>query len=99
MGTPTRAASGLAAIIAVSLLPAFWTYSSLAAVAVTVAWACLSASRAKPRLPAPTDRRPLAGVGGDCRVVRYLPTPLTFTLIAGKLGISRSATRERAERV
>jgi DNA-binding NarL/FixJ family response regulator len=33
------------------------------------------------------------------RVLRYLPTPLTFALIAGKLGISRSAARERAERV
>jgi DNA-binding NarL/FixJ family response regulator len=34
----------------------------------------------------------------EARVLRYLPTPLTFGLIAGKLGISRSAAKERAER-
>ncbi len=34
----------------------------------------------------------------EARVLRYLPTPLTFALIADKLGISRSATKERAER-
>ncbi len=34
----------------------------------------------------------------EARVLRYLPTPLTFALIAGKLGISRSAAKERAER-
>jgi len=32
------------------------------------------------------------------RVLRYLPTRLTFALIADKLGISRSAAKERAER-
>ena len=31
------------------------------------------------------------------RVLRYLPTRLTFALIADKLGISRSAAKERAE--
>jgi DNA-binding CsgD family transcriptional regulator len=35
----------------------------------------------------------------EARVLRYLPTPLTFALIAGKLGISRSAAKERAERL
>jgi len=34
----------------------------------------------------------------EARVLRYLPTPLTFALIAGKLGISRSAAKDRAER-
>jgi DNA-binding CsgD family transcriptional regulator len=34
----------------------------------------------------------------DARVLRYLATPLTFALIAGRLGISRSAAKERAER-
>jgi DNA-binding NarL/FixJ family response regulator len=34
----------------------------------------------------------------EARVLRYLPTPLTFALIAAKLGISRSAAKERAER-
>ena len=34
----------------------------------------------------------------EARVLRYLPTPLTFALIADKLGISRSAARERAQR-
>ncbi|MGO8886666.1 MAG: LuxR C-terminal-related transcriptional regulator [Streptosporangiaceae bacterium] len=34
----------------------------------------------------------------EARVLRYLATPLTFALIAGKLGISRSAAKERAER-
>ena len=34
----------------------------------------------------------------EARVLRYLPTRLTFALIADKLGISRSAARERAER-
>ena len=32
------------------------------------------------------------------RVLRYLPTQLTFAVIADKLGISRSAAKERAER-
>jgi DNA-binding NarL/FixJ family response regulator len=32
------------------------------------------------------------------RVLRYLPTKLTFAVIADKLGISRSAAKERAER-
>jgi DNA-binding CsgD family transcriptional regulator len=35
----------------------------------------------------------------EARVLRYLPTRLTFALIAGKLGISRSAAKDRAERV
>ena len=34
----------------------------------------------------------------EARILRYLSTPLTFALIAGKLGISRSAAKERAER-
>ena len=34
----------------------------------------------------------------EARVLRYLPTQLTFAMIAGKLGISRSAAKERAER-
>jgi DNA-binding CsgD family transcriptional regulator len=34
----------------------------------------------------------------EARVLRYLPARLTFALIAGKLGISRSAAKERAER-
>jgi DNA-binding CsgD family transcriptional regulator len=34
----------------------------------------------------------------EARVLRYLPTGLTFALIADKLGISRSAAKERAER-
>jgi len=31
-------------------------------------------------------------------VLRYLPTQLSFAAIADKLGISRSAAKERAER-
>ena len=34
----------------------------------------------------------------EARVLRYLPTRLTFALIADKLGISRSAAKERAAR-
>ncbi len=34
----------------------------------------------------------------EARVLRYLPTKLTFALIADKLGISRSAAKERAGR-
>jgi DNA-binding CsgD family transcriptional regulator len=34
----------------------------------------------------------------EIRVLRYLPTPLTFALIADKLGISRGAAKSRAER-
>ncbi len=34
----------------------------------------------------------------EARVLRYLPARLTFAMIAGKLGISRSAAKERAER-
>jgi len=35
---------------------------------------------------------------GELRVLRYLPTNMTFAVLAGKLGISRSAAKERAER-
>jgi DNA-binding NarL/FixJ family response regulator len=35
----------------------------------------------------------------EARVLRYLPTPLTFALIADKLKISRSAAKDRAERI
>lgn len=35
---------------------------------------------------------------GELRVLRYLPTTMSFAVIADKLGISRSAARERAER-
>jgi DNA-binding NarL/FixJ family response regulator len=35
----------------------------------------------------------------EAQVLRYLPTPLPFSIIAGKLGISRSAATERAERL
>ena len=34
----------------------------------------------------------------QARVLRYLPTKLSFAVIADKLGISRSAAKERAER-
>lgn len=34
----------------------------------------------------------------EIRVLRYLPTTMTFAVIADKLGISRSAAKERAER-
>jgi DNA-binding NarL/FixJ family response regulator/uncharacterized membrane protein len=34
----------------------------------------------------------------EMRVLRYLPTTMTFAVIADKLGISRSAAKERAER-
>jgi DNA-binding CsgD family transcriptional regulator len=35
----------------------------------------------------------------EAQVLRYLPTLLPFSVIAGKLGISRSAAKERAERL
>jgi DNA-binding NarL/FixJ family response regulator len=35
----------------------------------------------------------------EAAVLRYLPTPLTFALIADKLGISRSAAKDRAGRL
>jgi hypothetical protein len=53
------AASALVAIVAVSMLPQYWTSTSLVAGAVTVSWACLSAARTKRRLPAPTRPRSL----------------------------------------
>jgi len=34
----------------------------------------------------------------EIQVLRYLPTNMTFALVADKLGISRSAAKERAER-
>ena len=34
----------------------------------------------------------------QARVLRYLPTQLSFAVIADKLGISRAAAKERAER-
>jgi DNA-binding CsgD family transcriptional regulator len=35
----------------------------------------------------------------EAQVLRYLPTPMPFAVIAGKLGISRSAAKERAARL
>jgi DNA-binding NarL/FixJ family response regulator len=35
----------------------------------------------------------------EAQVLRYLPAPLPFSVIASKLGISRSAAKERAERL
>jgi DNA-binding NarL/FixJ family response regulator len=35
----------------------------------------------------------------EARVLRYLPTKLPFSVIADKLGISRSAAKDRAERL
>jgi DNA-binding NarL/FixJ family response regulator len=35
----------------------------------------------------------------EAQVLRYLPAPLPFSVIAGKLGISRSAAKERAARL
>ena len=35
----------------------------------------------------------------EAQVLRYLPTPLPFSVIAGKLGISRSAAKERVARL
>jgi ATP/maltotriose-dependent transcriptional regulator MalT len=35
----------------------------------------------------------------EAQVLRYLPAPLPFAVIAGKLGISRSAAKERAARL
>jgi DNA-binding CsgD family transcriptional regulator len=35
----------------------------------------------------------------EAQVLRYLPTPVPFSVIAGKLGISRSAAKERAARL
>ena len=35
----------------------------------------------------------------EARILRYLPTPLSFALIADKLGISRSAAKDRAGRL
>ena len=45
------------------------------------------------------DARMAASVTpAEIRVLRYLPTKLSFALIANKLGISRGAARSRAER-
>ena len=35
----------------------------------------------------------------EAQVLRYLPQPVPFSVIADKLGISRSAAKERAERL
>jgi DNA-binding NarL/FixJ family response regulator len=35
----------------------------------------------------------------EAQVLRYLPKPLPFSVIADKLGISRSAAKERASRL
>ena len=35
----------------------------------------------------------------QARVLRYLPTQLSFAVIADKLGITRSAAKDRAERL
>ena len=35
----------------------------------------------------------------EAQILRYLPQPVPFSVIAGKLGISRSAAKERAARL
>ena len=35
----------------------------------------------------------------QARILRYLPTQLSFAVIADKLGITRSAAKDRAERL
>jgi ATP/maltotriose-dependent transcriptional regulator MalT len=35
----------------------------------------------------------------EAQILRYLPQPVPFSVIANKLGISRSAAKERAERL
>ena len=35
----------------------------------------------------------------EAQILRYLPQPVPFSVIADKLGISRSAAKERAERL
>jgi len=35
----------------------------------------------------------------EARILRYLPQPVPFAVIADKLDISRSAAKERAERL
>jgi ATP/maltotriose-dependent transcriptional regulator MalT len=35
----------------------------------------------------------------EAQVLRYLPQPLPFSVVADKLGISRSAAKERAARL
>lgn len=46
-----------------------------------------------------TDARVAASITpAELRVLRYLPTKLTYALIASKLGISRGAAKMRAER-
>ena len=44
-------------------------------------------------------RRAASVTPAELRVLRYLPTKLTFALIAHKLGISRGAAKMRAERM
>lgn len=66
-----------------------------AAEVITEDAAAVAAAEAKA-----ADARVAASVTpAELRVLRYLPTRLTFALIADKLGISRAAAKSRAERL
>jgi hypothetical protein len=71
------AASALVAIVAVSILPQYWTYTSLVAGAVTVSWACLSAARAKRRY-----RHPRAHARSSATSFNATPSATPFQLTA-----------------
>jgi DNA-binding CsgD family transcriptional regulator len=66
---------------------------SLVTIAAADEIAAEAASRAGARVQAASITM------AEAQVLRYLPTSLPFSVIAGKLGISRSAAKERAARL
>jgi DNA-binding NarL/FixJ family response regulator len=86
-------ADDLATIQAADEVAAESVADSLIATAAADEIAAEATSQAGARVRAASITR------AEAQVLRYLPTPLPFSVIAGKLGISRSAAKERAERL
>ena len=61
--------------------------------------ATIACRRVADRLKAEEQVRAASITMAEAQVLRYLPRPLPFSVIADKLGISRSAAKERAARL
>lgn len=98
-GLTVAAADRAAAEAVAEDAPAVRTADQAAAEAVAQdATEVIVADQAAADAEAAADLAAASMTVAEARVLRYLPTRLTFALIADKLGISRSEAKERAER-
>jgi len=93
-GAAGRSAAGaLATMTAAGQVTADSLAESLATISAADDVAAGAAGEAAARMRAASITR------SEAQVLRYLPKPIPFSVIAGQLGISRSAAKERAERL